>query len=74
MIRVSSARSKEHFITCITSSFFFNVQVKVTLRLTVSRSVCLDVEPTLGLLTRCYFLSEGFCMKFADMVTCSARL
>jgi hypothetical protein len=31
----------------------------------VSQSVCLDVEPTLGLVTRYYFLSEGCCMKVA---------
>jgi hypothetical protein len=34
-------------------------EVKVTLRLTVSQSVCLGVEPTLGLVTRYCFLSEG---------------
>jgi hypothetical protein len=32
------------------------VKVKVTLRLTVSQSVCLGVEPNLGLLTRIFFL------------------
>jgi hypothetical protein len=31
----------------------------------VSQSVCLDVEPTLGLMTRYYFLSECSCHKFA---------
>jgi hypothetical protein len=30
----------------------FKVKVKVTLRLTVSQSVCLGVEPRLGLMTR----------------------
>jgi hypothetical protein len=39
--------------------------VEVTLRLTVSRSVCLGVEPTLGLDTRYYFLSEGSRLKVA---------
>jgi hypothetical protein len=34
------------------------VRVKVTLRLTVSQSVCLGVEPNLGQLTRVYFLLE----------------
>jgi hypothetical protein len=31
----------------------------------VSQSVCLCVEPTLGLVTRYYLLAEGFCLKFA---------
>jgi hypothetical protein len=31
----------------------------------VSRSVCLGVEPTLGLPARYYFLSEGCCLKVA---------
>jgi hypothetical protein len=34
------------------------VKVKVTLRLTVSQSVSLGVEPHLGLMTRYYFRSE----------------
>jgi hypothetical protein len=38
---------------------------KVTLRLTISQSVCFGVEPTLGLVTRYYFLSEGCCLKVA---------
>jgi hypothetical protein len=33
--------------------------------MTVSQSVCLGVEPILGLLTKYYFLSEGFCLKVA---------
>jgi hypothetical protein len=32
-----------------------SVRVRVTLQLTVSQSVCLDVEPNLGLLTRDLF-------------------
>jgi hypothetical protein len=36
-------------------------QVKVTLRLTVSQSVCLGVETRLGLMTRCFFLFESYC-------------
>jgi hypothetical protein len=41
------------------------VEVEATLRLTVSQSVCLGVEPTLGLGTRYYFLSECCCLKVA---------
>jgi hypothetical protein len=37
--------------------------VKITLWLTISQSVCLGVEPTLGLVTRYYFLSEGCCLS-----------
>jgi hypothetical protein len=37
------------------------VKVKATLRLTVSQSVCLGVEPRLGLMTRCFFLLESYC-------------
>jgi hypothetical protein len=33
----------------------FRVRVRVTLQLTVSQSVCLGVEPNLGLLTRDFF-------------------
>jgi hypothetical protein len=40
-------------------------KVKVTLRLSVIQSVCLGVEPALELVTRYYFLSEGFCLKVA---------
>jgi hypothetical protein len=35
--------------------------LKVTLRLTVSQSVCLGVEPNLGLLTRDFFLKLLSC-------------
>jgi hypothetical protein len=31
----------------------------------VSQSICLGVEPTLGLVTRYYFMSEGCCLKVA---------
>jgi hypothetical protein len=41
------------------------VEVEVTLRITVSQSVCLSVEPTLGFLTKYYFLSEVCCLKVA---------
>jgi hypothetical protein len=43
-----------------------NLEVEVTLRLTVSQSVSqsvsLGIEPTLGLATRYYFLSESCCL------------
>jgi hypothetical protein len=41
------------------------VEVEVTLRLAVSQSVCLGVEPALRLVTRHYFLSVCCCLKFA---------
>jgi hypothetical protein len=41
------------------------VKVKVTLQLTVSQSLCQGIEPTLRLVTRYYFLSEGCFLKFA---------
>jgi hypothetical protein len=40
---------------------------KVTLQLTVSRSLCQSIEPILGLVTRYYFLSEGCFLKFAAL-------
>jgi hypothetical protein len=52
-------------LTFATSScvvFRYLVKVKVTLRLTVSQSVCLGVEPTLAFVARYYVLSEGFCL------------
>jgi hypothetical protein len=39
-------------------------KVKVTLRLTVSQSVCLDVEPLLVLMTRCLLLFDDYCCVF----------
>jgi hypothetical protein len=39
---------------------------------TDGQSVCLGVEPTLGLVTRYYFLSECFCLKFAVLSLWSA--
>jgi hypothetical protein len=41
------------------------VEVEVALRLMVSQSVCIGVEPTLQLVTRYYFLSEHCCLKVA---------
>jgi hypothetical protein len=41
------------------------LEVEVTLQLTVGQSVCQGIEPTLGLVTRYYFLSEGCCLKVA---------
>jgi hypothetical protein len=35
---------------------------------TDGQSVCLGVELTQGLVTRYYFLSEGFCLKIAGSV------
>jgi hypothetical protein len=35
-------------------------KVKVTLRLTVSQSVCLGIEPHLGPMTRYLFLSDSY--------------
>jgi hypothetical protein len=39
--------------------------VKVTLQLTVSQSLCQGIQPILGLVTRYYFLSESRFLKFA---------
>jgi hypothetical protein len=40
---------------------FWHNKVKVTLRLTVSQSVCLDVELLLDLMTRCLLMFDGYC-------------
>jgi hypothetical protein len=37
-----------------------SVRVRVTLRLTVSQSVCLGVEPRLGLMTRYLFFIQSY--------------
>jgi hypothetical protein len=47
-------------------------QVKVTLQLMVSQSLCQGIEPILGLVTRYYFLSEGCFLKFAFLSFCGA--
>jgi hypothetical protein len=39
------------------------VEVEVTLELTVSQSLCQGIEPILGLVIRYYFLSEGYFLK-----------
>jgi hypothetical protein len=39
-----------------------SVRVRVTLRLTVSQSVCLGVEPRPGLMTRYWLLSDRYCL------------
>jgi hypothetical protein len=41
------------------------VEVEAKLRLKVSQSVCQGAEPTLGLVTKYYFLSECCCLKVA---------
>jgi hypothetical protein len=45
--------------------FVSEIEVEVTLQLTVSQSVCEGIEPTLWLVTRYYFLSKGCCLKVA---------
>jgi hypothetical protein len=40
---------------CVSCAVLVRVRVRVTLQLTVSQSVCLGVEPNLGLLTRDIF-------------------
>jgi hypothetical protein len=47
---------------------------KVTLRVTVNQSVCLDVELTLRLVTRYYFLPEGCCLKVAVLFLLGAAI
>jgi hypothetical protein len=46
-------------------------EVEATLQLmvsqSVSQSVCQDIDPTLGLVTKYYFLSEGCFLKFAAL-------
>jgi hypothetical protein len=42
------------------------VKVKVTLRLTVGQSVSLDVEPHLGLMTRCLLLFDSYGLVFVE--------
>jgi hypothetical protein len=42
-----------------------DTEVEVTLQMTASQSVCKGVEPTLGLVTRYYFLTKGCRPKVA---------
>jgi hypothetical protein len=42
-----------------------NIEVEVKLQLTVSQSLCQGIEPFLGLVTRYYFLSEGYFLELA---------
>jgi hypothetical protein len=62
------------------------IQVKVTLRLTVGQSVCLGVEPRLGLMTRYLFLlkvsvlsvwgalsDERMALSFVRVIVCSIK-
>jgi hypothetical protein len=44
---------------------YVEVEVKITSQLMVSQSLCQGFEPTLGLATRYYFLSEGCRLKVA---------
>jgi hypothetical protein len=56
---------------------YIEVEVEVTLRLMVSQTVCLGVEPTLRLATRYYFLSEYCCLKVEVVflwVPCDERM
>jgi hypothetical protein len=50
-LRVTYLRSVQSTILLVCS------EVEVTLQLAVSQSVCQGIEPTLGLVTRYYFLS-----------------
>jgi hypothetical protein len=56
-LHVVDSVGKSHTIcsVCWLPMLGSQVKVKVTLRLTVSQSVCLGVEPNLGLLTRVFF-------------------
>jgi hypothetical protein len=45
---------------CLLPCHFYSVRVRVTLRLTVSQSVCLGVEPHLGLMTRYWLCFESY--------------
>jgi hypothetical protein len=49
------AAAEEHGILFPRQRTILSVRVRVTLQLTVSQSVCLGVEPNLGLLTRDLF-------------------
>jgi hypothetical protein len=70
---VSSALSSAPFATDLVSSDLtcsqfssglISVKIKVTLRLTVSQSVRLGVEPHLGLMTRYLLLFDSYALVF----------
>jgi hypothetical protein len=50
------------------------VKVKVTLRLTVGQSVCLGVEPQLGLMTRYLLLSDSYGLVFVALSLTKGRI
>jgi hypothetical protein len=52
-----------HFLVESAFCFYLNVQLKSLYTLMVGQSVCQGIEPTLGLVTRYYFLSEGCFLK-----------
>jgi hypothetical protein len=52
---VAMQRLVDFIIMVTNSTLLRRVRVRVTLQLTVSQSVCLGVEPNLGLLTRDFF-------------------
>jgi hypothetical protein len=51
-------------ITVLIFLLFHQVKVKVSLRLTVSQSVSLGVEPHLGLMTRYLLLFDSYSLVF----------
>jgi hypothetical protein len=50
----------------------FEADVEIILQLTVNQSVYFGVEPTLELVSRYYFLSEGCCLKITALFLWSA--
>jgi hypothetical protein len=64
-LHVSVLRPSSGFCSCI-----HVFKIEVTLQLTVSQSVCQGIEPTLKLVTRYYFLSEGCCLVSVYLIPC----
>jgi hypothetical protein len=58
LLRSVSPDSSYSFNQTIFTPKIIRVRVRVTLQLTVSQSVCLGVEPPLGLMTRYLFFSK----------------
>jgi hypothetical protein len=58
-IAVSAVRKLVQAATLLNSQS--QSQIIVMLQLMVSQSVCLGVEPQLGLMTRCFFLYDSYC-------------